>query len=78
MLFIHMKIKRVVGVFGVVRVTALRLGPGDDFTHALDQDFALCDILQGKNALAMHAGTPGLDAPCVCGRVRNCRFFGHG
>jgi len=77
MVFIHMEVERVVGLQGVVRVPVLRFLPADHFTRVFDKDFALCNILHGKNALAMHARTPGLDATPLR-RGRGCRRCGAG
>jgi hypothetical protein len=64
--FIHMKVKRVVGLQRVVRVAVLRFLPADDLAGVFDQHFALGNILHGKHALAMHARAPGLDAAARC------------
>ncbi len=52
---VDMKIKRVVWVLRVMRMSCQRFGPTDDFTNILDDGFTGCDILHGKNALAMHS-----------------------
>jgi len=53
--FVHMKVKRVVGVKRVVRVAVLRFVPADDFAHIFNDRVAFGNVLQGKYALAMHA-----------------------
>ena len=80
--FVHMEIKGVVRVIGVVRVALLRLVPADDLAHVLDQGLAFGNVLQGKNAFAVHAGATNLYAFARCaGRLtaggRNW-YFGHG
>jgi hypothetical protein len=45
MSFIDVKIKRVVRVLRVMRVTPLGLGPADDFTNVLNQLLAFGNIL---------------------------------
>ncbi len=57
-----MKIKRVVWVARIVRVTLLRFGPADDLADILDQDFTFGDVLQREHSLAVHAGATDLDA----------------
>ena len=52
---VNVKVKRVLGVAGVVRVTALRLGHGNDFAHIFDDGFARGHGAQGKHAFAVHA-----------------------
>ena len=52
--FVHMEVKRVVRVFGVVGVAVLRLVPADDLAHVFDQGFAFSDVLQREDAFAMH------------------------
>ena len=65
MVFVDVKIKRVVGVLRVMRVTPLRLGPADDFANVLNQVLAFSNILQGEHALAMHAGAADLNSTWV-------------
>ena len=62
MLLINMKIKRVIRVFGVMRMTLLCLGPRDDFARILQDGFSRGNGLHSKHPFAMHAGAPGLDA----------------
>ena len=61
MVFVNVKVKRVVGVFGVVRVARLGLCPGDDLAHIFHDGFALANVLQREYALAVHAGAAGLN-----------------
>ncbi|MNT35281.1 hypothetical protein D3C72_1713030 [compost metagenome] len=77
--FIHVKVKRVVGLQGVVRVPVLRFLPANHFARVLHKDFAFRNILHGKHALAMDARAPGLDAAARCkgGGGRRCGA-GHG
>jgi hypothetical protein len=77
MVFIDMKIKGVVGVFGIVRMTRLGFCPGDDFAHILDDGFALANVLHCKHAFAMHAGAPDLDATAPRGIVCSLLLFWH-
>ena len=72
--FIDVKIKRVIGVLGVVRVAPLSFCPADDFTNVLNQLLALGNILQREHALAMHARASDLNSAMV-GRAG---WFGHG
>jgi hypothetical protein len=55
MVFIDMKVKRVVGVFGVVRVAALRFRPANHLAHVFNDGFALRNVLHCEHPLAMHA-----------------------
>ena len=83
--FIDVKVKRVVGVRRVVRVTAQRFFPADDLAHVLNQRLTFGQVLHGKNALAMHAGAARLDATTGHNRGRSGRsrsvwselIFGH-
>jgi len=59
---VDMKVKRVVGVRGVVRVARLRFFPGDDLADVFNNGFASGNRLHGKNALAVNAGAADLDA----------------
>ena len=61
--FVHVEIKRVVGVVKVMRVARLRFFPGDDLAHVFKDGLALCDVLHGVDALAMNAGLTHLNAP---------------
>jgi len=74
MVFIDVKVKRMVRVRRIMRVAPLRLRPADDLAHVLDQGLALGDVLHGKDAFSMHAGATGLNAAVACGGS----FFGHG
>src|SRR6218665_2323023 len=67
MLVIDVKIKGVPGLHGVMRVALLRRLPIDDLAGVLQQHVACGDVLHGKNALAMHARAPGLDAAAGAG-----------
>ena len=55
MLVIHMKIKGMVGVLGVMRMAALRLFPADHLADVLDDDLPPGNVLHGEHALAMNA-----------------------
>ncbi len=63
MRFVDVKVKGVVGVLRVMRVTAQGFFPADDFAHILDDGFALGKIGESEHALAMHTRASGLDAP---------------
>jgi hypothetical protein len=51
---VDVKVKRVLGVTGVMRVAALRFGHGNDFAHIFDDGFARGHGAQGKHAFAVH------------------------
>lgn len=68
MLFVNMEVKSMVRVCGVMRMAVLCFGPSDDLAHVLDDGFTFSDVLQGKNALAMHTRAAGLNA--AAGRQR--------
>ena len=76
MFVVEVKVKGVVGVFGVVRVAPIGLFPGDDLAHIFDHLLALGDGLNGEHALAMHARTTGLNATTRWGQ--NGGVFGQG
>ncbi|MNF18162.1 hypothetical protein D3C80_2220870 [compost metagenome] len=57
-------------------MAVLGLLPGNDFTRVLNEDFALGNILHGKDALAMDARAPGLYA--ALGRRGRSRRQGAG
>ena len=59
---VHMEVKRVVRVLGVVRVAVLRLVPADDLAHVFDHGLAFSDVLQSEDAFAMHARAANLHA----------------
>ena len=63
MFVVEVKIKGVVGVFGVVRVAPIGLFPGDDLAHIFDHLLALGDGLHGEHAFAMYPRATGLNAP---------------
>ena len=65
MVFIDVKIKGVVGVLRVMRMTPLGLGPTDDFANVLNQLLTFSKILKREYALAMHAGAADLNSTCV-------------
>ena len=65
MVFIDVKIKRMVGVLRVVRVAPLGLSPADDFANVLNQLLAFGNILQREHALAMHARAADLNSAMV-------------
>ena len=60
--FVDVEVKRVVGVFRVVRMAALRLFPGNDLTHIFNDGFTLGNGRHGKHTLAMDAGAAGLNS----------------
>jgi hypothetical protein len=60
-LIVDLKVKSVIGLAGIMRMTVLRLLPVNHFTHVLNNGFAFRNILRGENAFAMNAGAPGLD-----------------
>ena len=60
-LIVDLKVKSVIGLAGIMRMTILRLLPVNHFAHVLNKGFALRNILRGENAFAMNAGAPGLD-----------------
>lgn len=52
---VQVKVKRVIGVGRVMRVTAQGLGHGDDLPHILDDCFARCDVARGEHAFTVHS-----------------------
>ena len=60
--FVDVEIKGMVRVLGIVRMAALGFLPGDHFAHVFNDAFALGDVLQRENALAVDAGAPDLEA----------------
>ena len=54
-LFINMKVKGMVGVFGIMRMTAQRLLPADQLAHILNQHLALGQVLHREHPLAVYA-----------------------
>jgi 1,4-dihydroxy-2-naphthoyl-CoA synthase len=52
--------------------------PGDDFADVLGHYIAGGDVLQRKNALAMHAGTANLDATAWISSGFRSGFGSHG
>ena len=69
-LVIDVEVEGVVGVGRVVRMAALRLGPGDHLAGVLDDRLAGGDRAQRVDALAVHAGAADLDAaPGPAGRL---------
>ncbi len=76
-LCIHVKVKGVVGIAGVVRMPTQRLVPGNDLANVLNDGFALGDIGQGKHAFSMHARATHLNAPGACGNGFFIRLLGH-
>ena len=73
-LIVNVKVKRVVGVGGVVGVAALRFVPADDFTRVLHDQLALGQVHQGKHAAAVHARFAHLNPPH---RGFGCGLEGH-
>ena len=65
-LFVNMKIKRVVGVLGVVRVAAQGFRPVNDFPDVFNQGLAFRQVLNCKNAFTMHARAACLNAAADC------------
>jgi len=53
---VQMKVKSVVGVAGVVRVTANGLGHADDLAHVFNDRFTRRHVARGEHAFAVHAG----------------------
>ena len=76
MLVVDVKVKRVVGVVWVMRMTAQGFFPADDLAHIFNDGFALGKVGQCKHAFAMHARATGLDASACDGRSFGC--FGAG
>ena len=60
--FVDVEVKRVVGVFRVMRMASLRLFPRDDFAHVFDDGLALGNGRHGKHPLAMDARAAGLNS----------------
>ena len=60
---VNVKIKRVIWVLRVMGVARLRLCPGDDLTHILDDGVTFGNVLHGIHTLAMNAGSADLNAP---------------
>lgn len=58
---VQMKVERVVGVVGVVRMPTNRLGHGDDLAHVFNDPFAYGHVPRGKNTFAMHIGRQHLN-----------------
>ena len=42
--FIHVKVKGVVGIGGIVGMAVLRFVPADDLTDILEQGLAFCNV----------------------------------
>ena len=51
---VDMKIKRVLGMIGVMRVATLRLCHGNDLAHILDDGFSCRHMTQGEHTFAVH------------------------
>ena len=66
LVFVHMEVKGMVGVGGVVRVPILRLIPADDLAHVFKQGLAFGNVLQGENAFAVNAGATYLHPTARC------------
>ena len=62
LVFVHMKVKGVIGVRGVVGVAVLRFVPADDFTDIFKQGLAFGNVLQGKDTFAVDARAANLHA----------------
>jgi len=60
--FVNVEVKRVVGVFRVMRMASLRLFPGDDFTHVFDDGLAFGNGGHSEHPLAMDARAAGLNS----------------
>ena len=73
-IFIHMEVKRVVGLVGVMGVAGLGFLPADDFAGVFQDDFTLGQVLYGKHAFAMHPRAPGLNSALTHGTG----WFEHG
>ncbi len=74
--FVHVKVERMVGVLGIVRMAALGLLPVDHFAHIFDDGFTFGNILQGEDPLAVHAGAPDLDPARGSWRRRRAGYRG--
>ena len=68
-IFINLKIKGVVGIFGVVRVSVFCFLRRNDFPYVLNDRFTFKDVLACKNTFSVNARLSNLDSS---GR----RFFG--
>ncbi len=54
---VQVKVKGVVGVVHVVRVSCNGFGHADDLAHVLDESLACGQVARGEHALAVHAGS---------------------
>ncbi len=59
---VDVKVKRVLGITGVMRMAMLRLGHRNDFPHVLNDSLTCGHVTQGKHALAMDARGEDLDS----------------
>ena len=63
MVFIDVKVERMIWIARIMRMALLRLGPTDNLAQILNDGFTGSDILQRKYAFAVYAGAPDLNAP---------------
>ena len=70
---VNVKVKRVIRVAGVMRVTAQCLFPTDNLAAILDQRLAFSEVFQCVNTFAMDTRAAHLDAP---GIASFCSLFG--
>lgn len=62
---INVKIKRVVGVLGIMWMAAKGLGPADDLAHIFNNDFTFSQVLHCENTFTMHARAAGLNTAVI-------------
>ena len=76
--FIDVKVKRVVGLFGVMGVAVQGLFPVNNLAHILDQGFTRLQVHQSENAAPVDARVARLDAGFVkLGTSQHlCGWFG--
>ena len=65
MLFIDVKVKRVIWILRVMRVAAQGLLPGDDLADVLEDLLAFCQVCQCKNTFTVHTRAARLDTAVV-------------
>jgi len=68
-LFVDVKVKRVVWIGGVVRVAAQGFTPGNDLAGVFNKRLAFGQVLQRKNTFSMHAGAARLQPAFVARRL---------
>ena len=62
MVFIDVKVKRMVGLEGIVWVTILGFLPGNHVALVFNDDLTFRNVHERKDALAVYARASGLDA----------------